>query len=124
LKIIGTIRRSQPKGQIILSILQRAARLARAGGWIHSFLDRLLQLALGESIATVYRIQISNDGLHPINWRDIYPTTTGKGGVEDIAGNPVTARHVRLVPTAYSAARRGCELSEFEIYAIHNSSGR
>ncbi len=72
--------------------------------------------------ATAYRIQISNDGLHPANWRDIYTTTTGKGGVENISIKPVTARHVRLVATAYSATVHGCELSEFEVYGHRKSS--
>lgn len=77
--------------------------------------DRIT-LRWGEFYATAYRIQISNDGLHPHNWKDIYATMKGKGGVEDIAVSPVATRHVRLVATAYSAANCGCQLFEFEVY--------
>jgi hypothetical protein len=73
-------------------------------------------LRWGESYATAYHLQISEDGPHPQKWTDIYATTTGQGGVEDIALSPATARHVRLLASAYSAAGRGCVLSEFEVY--------
>lgn len=80
-----------------------------------------ITLRWGKSCATSYRIQISNDGLYPKNWKNIYATTTGMGGVEDIAVGPVTARHVRLMVAACSTAGRGCELSEFEIYGHRES---
>jgi hypothetical protein len=75
-----------------------------------------ITLRWGKFFAMAYRIQISDDGLHPENWKDIYTTTAGKGGVENIPIHPETARHVRLVAITYSAVGRGCELSEFEIY--------
>ncbi len=82
--------------------------------------DRIA-LRWGKSYATDYRIQISDDGLHPKDWKDIYATTNGNGGVEDIAINPVTARHVRFMAATYSTTNRGCELSEFEIYGNRKS---
>jgi hypothetical protein len=80
-----------------------------------------ITLRWGEAYATAYRIQISNDGLHPGDWKDVYATTTGQGGVEDIAVNLSHARHVRLMATAYSVAGRGCGLNEFEIYGQRKS---
>lgn len=81
-----------------------------------------ITLRWGEFYATAYRIQISNDGLHPRNWKEIYATTNGKGGVENIAVHPVTARDVRLMVELCSAAGHGCELSEFEVYGRRKSS--
>jgi hypothetical protein len=74
-----------------------------------------------EFYATAYRLQISNEATHPTIWTDIYTTTDGRGGIEQIALKRVIARHVRLVATTCSAAGHGCELSEFEVYGWRNS---
>jgi hypothetical protein len=82
--------------------------------------DRIT-LRWGKSHATSYRLQISDDGLHPKDWKDIYATTNSQGGVEDISINSVTARHVRLMVMAYSTRGHGCELAEFEVYGSRKS---
>ncbi len=62
--------------------------------------------------ATAYQIQVSDDEL---NWQNIYSTTTGDGGVDEITLNG-TGRYVRLYATARSLAQYGVSLFEFEVY--------
>ncbi|MNZ93308.1 Hyaluronoglucosaminidase precursor [compost metagenome] len=59
-----------------------------------------------------YKIQVSNDAT---NWTDIYMTTNGDGGIDDIYFEPVNARYIRM-----HATDRGTgdwySLYEFEVY--------
>ncbi len=59
-----------------------------------------------------YKIQVSNDGA---NWTDIFTTTTGNGGIDDISFAPVNARYVRLYGTQRATAF-GYSVYEFEVY--------
>jgi hypothetical protein len=60
-----------------------------------------------------YTIQISDDASA---WSDVYSTTTGDGGVDDIAlASPASGRYVRLLGTQRATAY-GYSLWEFEIY--------
>lgn len=59
-----------------------------------------------------YQVQTSDDGT---TWANAYSTTTGKGGVEDLAIT-ANARYVRLNSTARATAY-GVSLWEFEVYA-------
>jgi hypothetical protein len=60
-----------------------------------------------------YTIQISNDAS---TWSDVYSTTTGDGGVDDITlASPVSGRYVRLLGTQ-RATIYGYSLWEFEVY--------
>jgi hypothetical protein len=60
-----------------------------------------------------YKIQVSNDAS---TWADVYSTTTGNGGVDDIVlGAPASGRYVRLLGTA-RATGYGYSLWEFEVY--------
>ncbi|WP_379131860.1 discoidin domain-containing protein [Paenibacillus sp. sgz500958] len=59
-----------------------------------------------------YKIQTSNDELV---WNDIYSTTTGDGGVDDITLSG-TGRYIRLHATQRSLAAYGISLFEFEVY--------
>ena len=61
--------------------------------------------------AQAYRIQTSGDGL---TWTDIYSTTNGDGGIDDLAVAGA-GRYVRMYGTQ-RAANRGYSLWEFEVY--------
>ena len=62
--------------------------------------------------AKAYQLQVSNDA---VNWTTVFSTTTGKGGLDEIAGLTVTGRYVRM-----NATERGTEwgfsLYEFAVY--------
>ncbi|HEY1790254.1 MAG TPA: discoidin domain-containing protein [Verrucomicrobiae bacterium] len=73
-------------------------------------------LKWGQSYATAFRLEVSNDGLHPQTWAEIYATTNGVGGVQGISIPPTTARHLRIVTTAVSDSGQGCIISEVEVY--------
>jgi hypothetical protein len=68
---------------------------------------------LFSSCATSYTLQASSDDT---NWTDVYSTTDGKGGTEDIAlAQPVIAHYVRLqIDKRSSSAPVG--LNEFEAF--------
>ncbi len=60
-----------------------------------------------------YTIQVSNDAS---TWSDVYSTTTGAGGVDDITlSSPACGRYVRLLGTQRATAY-GYSLWEFEVY--------
>ncbi|GAA4440882.1 hypothetical protein GCM10023148_48070 [Actinokineospora soli] len=58
-----------------------------------------------------YHLQVSDDGA---TWRTIHTTTTGDGGVDDVAVS-TTGRHVRMLGTA-RATTWGYSLFEFEVF--------
>ncbi len=61
-----------------------------------------------------YTLQVSGNAS---TWSDVYSTTTGDGGVDDITlASPVSARYVRLLGTQ-RATVYGYSLWEFEVYA-------
>jgi polygalacturonase len=62
--------------------------------------------------AKSYKIQVSDDAQQ---WKDVYSTTTGKGGDERIAFNETDARYVRVFGTE-SATIYGYSIWEFEVY--------
>jgi hypothetical protein len=59
-----------------------------------------------------YQIQVSNDAT---NWTTIYSTTTGTGGVNDLAGLSGTGRYVRMYGTQ-RGTQWGYSLWEFAVY--------
>jgi len=60
-----------------------------------------------------YELQVSNDASL---WSDVYSTTTGDGGVDDITlTSPASGRYVRLLGTQRATAF-GYSLWEFEVY--------
>jgi beta-glucosidase-like glycosyl hydrolase len=59
-----------------------------------------------------YKIQVSTDAS---NWIDVYSTTTGTGGIENISFNPVIARYVRMYGTVRNTVY-GYSLWEFEVF--------
>jgi len=60
-----------------------------------------------------YQIQTSNDAT---NWTNIYTTTTGDGGVDDLTGLSGSGRYVRMNGTVRALPLYGYSLFEFEIY--------
>ena len=67
--------------------------------------------------ASGYRIEVSNDAAA---WNPIYTTTTGKGGIENLAVSG-TGRYVRMLGTA-RATGYGYSLWEFEVYGTVDTS--
>jgi hypothetical protein len=60
-----------------------------------------------------YQIHTSNDAT---NWTQIYSTTTGDGGVDDITGLAGSGRYVRMNGTVRALTAYGYSLWEFEVY--------
>ncbi len=71
-----------------------------------------VQLYWENAYATSFQIQISSDTL---NWTNIYSTTTGLGGVQDLTGLSGTGRYVRMYGTK-RATTYGYSLWEFQVY--------
>jgi hypothetical protein len=61
--------------------------------------------------AKSFKVQVSNDAA---NWTDLYSTTTGSGGVQNLAVNG-SGRYVRFYGTARATAY-GYSLWEFQVY--------
>ena len=98
--------------------------------WSSSFSDpQWIQTDLGDSYniqeivlnwepssyAVAYEIQISSDGA---NWKTIYSTTSGIGGIEDLSVLG-SGRYVRMVGTSRHVSNGtsyGYSLYEFEVY--------
>ncbi|MFC4067607.1 chitosanase [Actinoplanes subglobosus] len=55
---------------------------------------RRVRLHWARAYAKAYRIQLSDDGA---TWHDLYRTSTGDGGVDDIRGLSATGRHLRIL---------------------------
>lgn len=60
-----------------------------------------------------YKIQVSDDAA---NWRDVYYTSTGDGGIDDIAFTATRARYVRMLGIKRGTSY-GFSLWGFEVYA-------
>jgi beta-glucosidase len=71
-----------------------------------------VQLDWESAYASVYRIQVSPDG---ITWTDVYSTTEGQGGTEEIKFAPTPARFVRMYGTK-RATQFGYSLFSFAVY--------
>jgi Glycosyl hydrolase catalytic core/F5/8 type C domain/Carbohydrate binding module (family 6) len=59
-----------------------------------------------------YQIQVSTDA---VNWTNIYSTTSGAGGIEDLTGISGVGRYVRMYGTA-RGTQFGYSLWEFEVF--------
>lgn len=64
------------------------------------------------AFAKSYVVEVSMDN---INWSQVMQTTTGDGGIDDIAITPTSAQYVRLTATV-RATTFGNSLFEFEVY--------
>lgn len=63
--------------------------------------------------ATSYKLLVATDTDH---WQEVYSTTAGKGGLENIKFKPVTARYVKMQGIK-RATQWGYSLYEMEIYS-------
>jgi FtsP/CotA-like multicopper oxidase with cupredoxin domain len=62
-----------------------------------------------------YNIQVSDDA---VSWTNVYSTTTGNGGIDDITlAAPATGRYVRMLGIQ-RATGWGYSLYEFEVYGV------
>lgn len=66
------------------------------------------ETAYGQS----YQIQVSTDA---VNWTNIYSTTSGAGGIEDLTGLSGAGRYVRMYGTV-RGTQFGYSLWEFEVF--------
>ncbi|MEU4618964.1 chitosanase [Actinoplanes sp. NPDC023801] len=57
---------------------------------------RRVRLHWARAYAEAYRLQLSDDGA---SWRDLYRTSSGDGGVDDVRGLSGTGRHLRVLAT-------------------------
>jgi len=70
------------------------------------------------AFAKSYQIQVSNDGT---NWKDVYSTTKGDGGVDDISISETTSRYWRMYGTEQGSGHR-YSLWDFEIWTRGETS--
>jgi Glycosyl hydrolase catalytic core/F5/8 type C domain/Carbohydrate binding module (family 6) len=94
-------------------------------GWIYVDLGATyniteVELSWEAAYATSFQIQVSSDA---VNWTNIYSTTTGLGGIEDLTGLSGTGRYVRMYGTARGTAY-GYSLYEFQIYGTPVSTNQ
>ena len=85
--------------------------------WIYVDLQAIynitrVKLTWETAYATSFQIQVSSDA---VNWTNIYTTTTGTGGTNDLTGLSGTGRFVRMYGTV-RATTYGYSLWEFEVY--------
>ncbi|MBI1767735.1 MAG: discoidin domain-containing protein, partial [Bacteroidetes bacterium] len=78
-----------------------------------------IALSWESAYATAYKIQTSLDNS---NWTDVYSTTTGNGGWDNIKITPVDARYVRMYGTQ-RATTWGYSLWAFETYQTSSTTG-
>lgn len=73
---------------------------------------RRVRLLWEAAFAKSYQVQVSEDNVH---WTDIYKTTNGQGGDEDLMGLTGQGRYVRMYGTE-RAIRFGYSLYEMKVY--------
>ncbi|MDQ6419531.1 discoidin domain-containing protein [Paenibacillus sp. LHD-117] len=71
-----------------------------------------VKLTWEAAYASSYKIQVSTNGT---SWTDVYTTTSGNGGVDQISFAQTNARYVRMHGTVRGTAY-GYSLFEFEVY--------
>ena len=71
-----------------------------------------VKLTWERAYAKAFKIQASNDA---VTWVDIYGTTTGLGGIQDLTVTPTAARYIRMYSTV-RAFTFGYSLFEMEVY--------
>jgi beta-mannanase len=76
-----------------------------------SNIDRVV-LKWEDAYGTAYKIQVSKDGT---TWDDVFSTTTGKGGTEEVKFTAKEARYVKMLGEK-RATKYGFSLYEIEVY--------
>jgi hypothetical protein len=74
---------------------------------------RRVKLNWETAYAKSYQIQVSNDAS---TWTNVYSTTTGDGGIDDITFTATSARYVRMYGTARANTAYSYSIWEFEVY--------
>ncbi|WP_224369553.1 discoidin domain-containing protein [Hyalangium versicolor] len=74
-------------------------------------IDRI-RLQWEGAYAKAYKLQVSNDNS---TWTDVYSTTTGDGGTDDVTVSG-SGRYVRVLGTQRALTAYGYSLWEFEVY--------
>ena len=72
-----------------------------------------VKLVWEKDYATSYSIQVSDDAK---TWTDIYTTTTGKGGTEDLTGLRGQGKYIRLLGTQRANPNGVYSLRKLEVY--------
>jgi chitosanase len=72
-----------------------------------------VQLRWAGTYAKAYRVQTSTDGA---NWKNIYSTTAGNGGTDDLAKLNGTGRYLRVLATQRGTAAGGYSLFDVKAY--------
>lgn len=71
-----------------------------------------------DAYASAYNLQVSDDAKQ---WKDVYTTDAGKGGIETITIKPVKARYVRMLGRK-RATSWGYSLFDMEVYGKRSKS--
>jgi beta-glucanase (GH16 family) len=71
-----------------------------------------VKLTWEAAYAKKFKLQVSNDG---VNWTDLYSTTAGQGGVQDLTGLSGSGRYVRMLGIQ-RATNWGYSLWEMQVY--------
>lgn len=77
-----------------------------------------MKLTWETAYAKTYQIQVSDDAT---TWTDVFATTTGDGGTDDVSFTAASGRYVRVYGTARGTAY-GYSLYEFEVYGMSVST--
>jgi chitosanase len=72
-----------------------------------------VQLRWAATYAKAYRVQISSDGA---NWKNIYSTAAGNGGIDDLSKLSGTGRYVRVLATQRGRADGGYSLFDVKAF--------
>jgi hypothetical protein len=72
-----------------------------------------VKLTWEKAFAKAYNVQLSSDAL---TWTNVYSTTTGDGGVDDLSGLVGSGRYVRIYGTVRGTKKLGYSLWELEVY--------
>ena len=73
-----------------------------------------VRLNWASAYATSYRVQSSFDGAA---WTDLYSTTIGDGGVDDLLNLSATARYVRLIADTPGTPDGPIALNDFNVFS-------
>ncbi|NMO50565.1 chemotaxis protein [Actinoplanes sp. TBRC 11911] len=72
-----------------------------------------VQLRWAGAYAKAYRVQTSTDGA---NWKNLYATASGNGGVDDLSKLSGSGRYVRVLATQRGQAEGGYSLADVKAY--------
>jgi hypothetical protein len=76
---------------------------------------RKLKINWGANWASAYKIQIADETPNKASWKDIYVTTQGKGGLEEIDLSGQECYSLRIFAVSANDPRRGIDIKEVEI---------